>query len=127
MLAGIALTLVAIWALTGAPNAWPVWPLLGLALIGGLDAWLVLAGPPLLESQVARSDDGGRALRRQRSLRLWAGALAILNVFLIGIWLASGGGYFWPVWSILGCAIAVGLKALPPFDELRRSVRSREA
>ena len=73
---------------------------------------------------MARSDDGGRALRRRRSLRLWAGALAILNVFLIGIWLASGSGYFWPVWSILGCAIAVGLKALPPFDELRRSVRS---
>ena len=55
VLAGIALTLVAIWALTGAPNAWPVWPLLGLALIGGLDAWLVLAGVPPLESQVARS------------------------------------------------------------------------
>ena len=124
VLAGVALTLVAIWALTGAPNAWPVWPLLGLALVGGLDAWLVLAGVPPLESQVARSDDGGRALRRRRSLRLSAGALAILNIFLIGIWLASGSGYFWPVWSILGCAIAVGLKALRPFDELRRSVRS---
>jgi signal transduction histidine kinase len=127
VLAGIALTILAVWALTGAPNAWPVWPLLGLGLIGGLDAWLVLAGPPLLESQVARSDDGGRALRRHRSVRLWAGALAILNIFLIGIWLASGSDYFWPVWSILGCAIAVGLKALRPFHELRHSVRSREA
>ena len=81
VLAGIALTILAVWALTGAPNAWPVWPLLGLGLIGALDAWLVLAGLPLLESQVARSADGGKARCRHRSVRLWAGALAILNIF----------------------------------------------
>jgi eukaryotic-like serine/threonine-protein kinase len=31
----------------------------------------------------------------------------LVNVFLIGIWAASGGGYFWPVWSILGWGLGV--------------------
>jgi hypothetical protein len=33
----------------------------------------------------------------------------VIVVFLIGIWAASGGGYFWPVWPALGLALAVGL------------------
>ena len=39
--------------------------------------------------------------------------LAILDLFTIGIWLAGGGGYFWPAWVLLGTVIAVALKALP--------------
>jgi class 3 adenylate cyclase len=31
----------------------------------------------------------------------------LINVLLIGIWAASGGGYFWPVWPILGWGIGV--------------------
>jgi signal transduction histidine kinase len=34
----VAAVIVAVWALTGALNAWPAWPLLGLGLIAGLDA-----------------------------------------------------------------------------------------
>ncbi|HEX2416227.1 MAG TPA: sensor domain-containing protein [Thermoleophilaceae bacterium] len=114
-LGGLAAIILTVWALTGAPNAWPVWPSLGLALIVGLDAWRVLAGRPVCESDLPSGSDrvaGLRAARHRRSLRLDAGWLAILNLFLIGIWLAAGGGYFWPVWSILGCAVALGVKAL---------------
>jgi hypothetical protein len=89
--------LVAIWALTGAPNAWPVWPLMSLALVAGLDAWRVLSAPP----------------GRRRGLRTTAGTLAIVNLYLIGIWLAAGAGYFWPAWVLLGSAAAVALKAAP--------------
>ena len=32
---------------------------------------------------------------------------------LIGIWAASGGGYFWPVWSLLGWGIGLGCHAAP--------------
>jgi class 3 adenylate cyclase len=37
----------------------------------------------------------------------------LVNVFLIGIWAAGGGGYFWPVWSILGWGIAVAAHGAP--------------
>jgi signal transduction histidine kinase len=108
----VAFVIVAIWALTGAPNAWPVWPLLGLALIGGFDAWSVLGSPPLRESDLT-GQESVRAVRRRRRLRRTAGRLAILNLFLIGIWIAAGAGYFWPAWVLLGSAAALALKALP--------------
>ncbi len=41
----IAFVIVAVWGLTGAPNAWPVWPLLSLAFIAALDAWRVHTEP----------------------------------------------------------------------------------
>jgi hypothetical protein len=100
-LATVAFVIVAVWGLTGAPNAWPVWPLLSLALLAALDAWHVLANPP-----IGRSD--GRL-----KLRTTAGTLGIVNLFLIGIWLAGGAGYFWPAWALLGSAAALALKAAP--------------
>ena len=117
MLGALGLVCVIVWALTGGSYFWPIWPLLGLGLIAGLDAWRVLGNPPLGESDLS----GGREpseVRRLRGLRAYAGALAIINLFLVGIWLASGGSYFWPVWSILGSALAVGLKA-PRWPSLR--------
>jgi signal transduction histidine kinase len=109
-LGGVALIILVVWLATGAPNAWPVWPLLGLGLIVSLDAWNVLGTPP-----ARHSDVGGdlRSFRRRRGLRSAAGTLAIVNVFLIGIWIAGGAGYFWPMWAMLGSAVAIGLKAAP--------------
>jgi class 3 adenylate cyclase len=40
--------------------------------------------------------------------RIHAAIYVMVNVMLIGIWAASGGGYFWPVWSLLGWGIGVG-------------------
>ena len=47
----------------------------------------------------------------------------LVNVFLIGIWAASGGGYFWPVWPILGWGIGVAVHSAP----LLAGVGSRRA
>ena len=118
VLGGVGAVLVLLWGLTGSPTFWPVWPLLGLALVGGLDAWLVLANPPWSESDVAGGADL-RALRRRRQVVLTAGALGVINAVLVGLWLASGAGYFWPVWPILGSALAVALKASPFTAALR--------
>jgi hypothetical protein len=97
--------------LTGSPNAWVVWPLLGLGLAAAMQAWVVLGSPP-----ARLSDLGGgpnvRVLQRRRSLRDTAGKLVILNVFLIGIWLAGGAGYFWPVWVMLGSGLLFALKSM---------------
>ncbi len=118
-----AAVILAVWGLTGAPNAWPVWPLLALGLVAGLDAWFVLANPPLRRSEVADAA-AARALRRRRRLRTDAGAVAIVNLFVIGVWLAAGAGYFWPVWVLLGSAIAVAVKALPWPDMVRERYAS---
>jgi signal transduction histidine kinase len=120
---GVALVAVVVWALTGPDKPWIVWPLLGLGLVAALDAWFVLAGGPLRESAVAGAGgdrlEAVRSLRRRRKLRVDAGALAILNLVLIGIWAASGSPYFWPVWPILGSAVALALKSLQLGDFAR--------
>ena len=94
----VAGVLVVIWALTGPDLPWIVWPLLGLGLIAGLDAWHIHATAPLF---------------RGRRLRHLGGSLAILNVFIVGVWAAAGvGNYFWPAWVILGSGIVFGISAL---------------
>jgi len=120
---GVAgLVLIAVWAFTGASTFWPIWPLLGLGLVAGLDAWRVLAAPPPRESDLGPDDspDSARAFLRRRRLVLDAGALGIVNLTLIGLWLAAGAGYFWPAWPLLGSAVAVVLKALPWLPAARR-------
>jgi class 3 adenylate cyclase len=47
------------------------------------------------------------------SVRIHVAVYAVVNVALIGIWAAGGGGYFWPVWPILGWGVAVGCHAAP--------------
>jgi hypothetical protein len=123
IVAGVAATLVLIWALTGTDRPWIVWPLLGLGLVAALDAWFVLGGRQLRESDLdgagADRSEAIRSLRRRRRLRIDAGAVVVINIFLIGIWIASGSGYFWPIWPILGSAIALGLKSLRWADVAR--------
>jgi signal transduction histidine kinase len=111
MLGVIALVVVAVWALTGSPNAWVVWPLLGLALAAAMQAWAVLGSPPARLSDLG-GDANVRALQHRRTLRDTAGKLVILNVFLVGIWAAGGAGYFWPVWVMLGSVLLLALKAM---------------
>jgi signal transduction histidine kinase len=111
----VAAVLVVIWALTGPNLPWIVWPLLGIGFIAALDAWRVLSMPPLAESELDPDADRAEAIRRavkRRRLRHSASGLAILNLFLIGVWIASGAAYFWPAWVMLGSALAVALKAL---------------
>ena len=104
--------ILAVWALTGAPNAWPVWPLLGLGLIVALDAWRVLGIPPTrrsdLDGEPTRAPSAGAA-----AVRATAGKLAIVNLFLVGIWVASGAATSGPPGRMLGSALAMALKALP--------------
>ncbi len=90
VLGSVALIILIVWALTGAPNAWPVWPLLSLGLIAALDAWGVLGTPPARHSDLDGRAGPARACGAAAALRATAGKLAIVNVFLIGIWVAAG-------------------------------------
>ena len=121
----VATVLVVVWALTGPELPWIVWPLLGIGLIAGLDAWRVYGAPPLREANLAGAEDRAAAIDKlvqRRRLRHHAGAQVILNVFIVGVWLAAGGGYFWPAWVMLGSAIAIGLNALPRAARAHRSL-----
>jgi signal transduction histidine kinase len=98
----VAGVLVLIWALTGPDLPWIVWPLLGIGFIAALDAWHIHSTAP------------SPALVKRRRLHHIAGALGILNVFIIGVWAASGApDYFWPAWVMVGSGIVFGLSALP--------------
>jgi signal transduction histidine kinase len=103
----IAFVILAIWGLTGAPNAWPVWPILSLAFIAALDAWRVYTEPA-----GGFAAGPGRMSTRRRVVTT-GGALAIVNLFVIGVWIAGGSSYFWPAWVMLGSVVALALKAIP--------------
>jgi hypothetical protein len=48
-------------------------------------------------------------LRRRAAdvLRGDVGSFVLVNVLLIVIWAASGGGYFWPIWPLLGWGLGL--------------------
>ncbi len=87
---------VVIWALTSRGYFWPMWPALAVAAgAGGQAVWRLTADRPTV---------GDRRLRRA------TGLAGVLSLALIAIWAMSGGGYFWPVWTILVLAGLLGLR-----------------
>ncbi len=47
------------------------------------------------------------------SVRIHATIYVVVNVMLIAIWAATGGGYFWPIWPLMGWGIGLGCHAAP--------------
>ncbi len=94
----ILAVVMVVWALTSAGYFWPVWVLIGLAVVLGALAAI-------------------RWARRQTTIRdrLVAGVGAVgalTSSILVVIWLITGAGYFWPIWCALGYAILMGLSWL---------------
>ena len=48
-----------------------------------------------------------------QSFKIHFAVYASVNVLLIAIWAASGGGYFWPIWPILGWGIGLACHGAP--------------
>jgi signal transduction histidine kinase len=90
---------VLVWGTTGAGTFWPEWVLLSLALLLGFHACVVV----VLEHQ-----EEIRSKRLTPAVAIEAGGAALLCLFLIGVWAAAGGGYFWPAWAILALVALVG-------------------
>src|SRR4051794_13074980 len=96
------LVLIIIWALTGHGYFWPVWPLLAFLLVLGANAVVLLV------------DENRELFRRPGmswQLAIQIGLSAVLVLFQIGIWLASGLGSFWPVWTLLALSIAAAARS----------------
>jgi signal transduction histidine kinase len=79
-----------VWGSVGGPF-WPKWVLAATTLTISLHAWLLRA-----PSAVARV----------------AGVAVFLEAFQVALWAFGGGGYFWPVWTALGFALAVAVAVL---------------
>jgi len=100
---GVVFGLIVIWALTSRGYFWPVWPALALALPLAIRAWVAWVNRRPAGWLVAERLDRGWAIR--------AGAWAAVLLFLIGVWGAGGGGYFWPMWPAFVGAGVVGAHA----------------
>jgi hypothetical protein len=50
-------------------------------------------------------------LRRERDLRLHARIYLAVNAMLVLIWAVGGGGFFWPVFPMLGWGLGLGFHA----------------
>jgi signal transduction histidine kinase len=74
-----------VWASVGGAF-WPAWVLAATAFTVFLHWWLRRAS-----SAIARA----------------TGFVVLLEAFHIVTWALSGGGYFWPIWTALGYALAV--------------------
>ena len=63
------------------------------------------SGPP-----VRQRPEGRAPQKHPHLLSGVTGTLIVINGFLVLIWLlTSPGGYFWPIWPILGCLLVIGL------------------
>jgi signal transduction histidine kinase len=109
--------LVVIWALTTSGYFWPVWPLLALGLVLGVHAWVVYAA----ETHGSPGRFGGT-----RGLAVHAGVSILVTLFLVGVWAASGQGYFWPIWPALGLGALLGLHAAAVFAASAHEERIEE-
>jgi class 3 adenylate cyclase len=49
----------------------------------------------------------------ETSFRIHLTVYLAVNLVLIAIWALTGGGYFWPIWPILGWGIGLGAHAAP--------------
>jgi signal transduction histidine kinase len=98
----IDLALLVIWALTTRGYFWPIWPILALGLELAIHGWVVHV---LDDPEVRRRAGGSQALALQ------AGISAAVGAYLIGVWAAAGGGYFWPVWALSGLFVALLIHA----------------
>ena len=48
----------------------------------------------------------------RRTVRASTWAVLLVDLFVLVVWAASGGGSFWPVWPIAALALALGLRAV---------------
>ncbi len=87
--------LIVTWATTTQAYFWPAWPLIALFLPLSIHAW------------VQAVDERPELIRpgQTRAFAIHEGVFASFALFYVFQWLASGGGYFWPMWPIIGLAL----------------------
>ncbi|HUA07266.1 MAG TPA: histidine kinase [Solirubrobacteraceae bacterium] len=94
----ILAALIVIWAATGADYFWPMWVALGFAIPTGL--WYAVRWGRL------------RPKGATRWYAIQAGVSLVLVVTCFFVWAMSGGGFFWPIFPVVGLGVALAMNAL---------------
>ena len=55
----------------------------------------------------ARREQAIRNIKRKRGLVSYVVSFIVVNIIMVVIWYATGGGYFWPEWVILATGIGL--------------------
>jgi signal transduction histidine kinase len=101
VVAAIGAGMVLVWALTGGGYFWPYWVI------------VPLAAPLGVHVVVEQLDTRPQLWRRKgmtRGLATQIGVTAVVELFLVAVWLGSTpGGYFWPAWPLLAFVIAAAV------------------
>jgi hypothetical protein len=73
---------------------------------------------PVMGKHCAPAHHGGPITWTQanRAFIEHARSFVLVNLLLVGIWLVSGAGYFWPVWPILGWGVGLVGHAMATFN-----------
>jgi fatty acid desaturase len=50
-----------------------------------------------------------KRIKDKRDFKTHAVSYVVVNLFLIGVWAVSGGGYFWPGWVLAGWGVGLVL------------------
>ena len=99
-----AAAVTVIWAATGAGVFWPMW------------VWFGLGAPLVAQTTVREAWARPRGARRR--LAVHGAVSALLAGAVVLIWLMAGMGFFWPVFPVVGLAVAftLHLALAPPAD-----------
>ena len=72
-------------------------------------------GSPSGTSDLSPRDRARRRLEARREFTSHLVAYVVINAFLVGIWVTTGAGYFWPVWVLGGWGVGLVLHAWDTF------------
>ena len=56
-----------------------------------------------------RRDAAIKRIKYKRDFKTHVVSYVVVNLFLVGVWAVSGGGYFWPGWVMAGWGIGLVL------------------
>ncbi len=82
-----------------------------------------------MASETERRTAAIKRLKDKRDFRNHVAAYVIVNSMLVVIWALSSGGYFWPIWPIVGWGIGLAFNAWAVYfqrpiteDDIRREM-----
>lgn len=86
-----------------------------------------------VEANMDRREAAIKRLESKRGFRTHLTVYLLVNALLVVVWLMTGRGYFWPIWSIAGWGIAILIHGSGTYfqkpiseDDIRREMEKDE-